>query len=698
MPRLFVAAVKYAGLAARVPGEVSRVARHRQALPELWYNASIPSVPEQNFQPAPAHQLQPVPPPGSALRPRAGGLSAEPLIILTLVLVGLYFARVVLIPLAIALSLNFLLSPAVAQIERLRIRRIPAVLLVIAMSFALAWGVGWIVARQVISVINDLPNYQQNIQQKITSVHAPTSGPLGRAFKSIQEIGSDISNATNPAPAPQQTEPPALTRLGRERQRLQQLEQQSKEPVPVRVIRPAPTTGQYLQQYARPLLEPIGLLVMILIFTFYMLVKHENLRNRLLLLAGRGRISLMTQAMNEAAARISRYLVMNVLMNAAYGVVFGVSLSLLGVPNATLWGALTGILRMIPYAGTMAAGISTIAFALAVFPGWWHALWVALLFAGLELIVANFIEPHVYGRGTGISAFALIVMAVVWTLLWGWPGLIVSTPLTVCLIVTGRYIPQLSFLDILLGEDAELSPEAHYYERLLAMDQPEAHEIALAYLERHTLLELYDRVVLPALILSEQDRHKGVLDEVRGPWLYQDVTELIAEFTDYQPGNGDEEPEEEASRGKQHREGAEEEQTVVIRPVVCIPVDDEVDEIAATMLAQLLEQRGHATMLLHAASLTPEILSRLAQEPETAVCVSAVPPFAFAQARKMAQLLRESLPHNPILVGLWGGDGEKETLRNRFGAARPNGVATNLTSALGQIKELAAPPKSAAVS
>lgn len=641
---------------------------------------------EQNLQPAP--QPQSAPPSGS-LRPRASGLSAEPLIILALVLVGLYFARVVLIPLAIALSANFLLSPAVSQLERLRIRRIPAVLLVIAMSFALAGGVGWIVARQVISVINDLPNYQQNIQEKITSLHPPTTGPLGRAFKSIQQIGSDISNATTPAPPQPTPEPPAPTRRGRELQRIEQSReqalQQSKEPVPVRVIRSAPTTEQYLQQYARPLIEPIGVLVMILIFTFYILVKHENLRNRLLLLAGRGRISLMTQAMNEAAARISRYLVMNVLMNAAYGVVFGISLALLGIPNATLWGALAGILRMIPYAGTMAAGISTIAFALAVFPGWWHALWVALLFAGLELIVANFIEPHVYGRRTGISAFALIVMAAVWTLLWGWPGLIVSTPLTVCLIVMGRHIPQLSFLDILLGEDAELSPEAHYYERLLAMDQPEAHEIAITYLERHTLLELYDRVVLPALILSEQDRHKGVLDNVRGPWLYRSVTELIAEFTDYQAENVDEEPEEEAPRGAQ-----EEEQPAAIRPVVCIPADDEVDEIAAMMLAQLLEQRGHGTMLLHAASLTPEILARLGQEPDTSICISAVPPFAFAQARKLAQSLRDSLPHNPIVVGLWGGDGEKETLRSRFGVARPDAVATNLGSALKQIKELTA--------
>ncbi|MGB7191063.1 MAG: AI-2E family transporter, partial [Acidobacteriaceae bacterium] len=417
-------------------------------------------------------------------------------------------------------------------------------------------------------------------------------------------------------------------------------------------------------------------LLMILIFTFYMLVKHENLRNRLLLLAGRGRISIMSQAMNEAAARISRYLVMNVLLNAAYGVLFGVSLYFLGIPNATLWGALMGILRMVPYAGTLAGGISTIAFTLAVFPGWLHALWVLLLFAGLEFVVANFIEPHIYGRRTGISAFALLIMAVVWTLLWGWPGLIVSTPLTVCLIVMGRYIPQMSFLNILLGEDAELSPEAHFYERLLAMDQSEAHQIAEDFLDRHTLLELYDRVILPALILSEQDRHKGVLDSVHGSWLHQSVTELVAELTDYQrPPEGPSGSEGVAARA---------------HPVVCVPAEDDVDEIAATMLAQLLEQCGYGTMLLSTRSLTPEILSRLAEDPETVLCISAVPPFAFAQARRLAQSLRDSLPRNPILVGLWGGDGDGETLLARFGNARPNAVPTTLDAAILRIKEMTA--------
>jgi predicted PurR-regulated permease PerM len=592
------------------------------------------------------------------------------------VLVALYFARIVLLPLAIALALNFLLSPAVSQFERLRIRRIPAVILVVLMSFALAGGVGWIVTRQVITVIDDLPNYRLNIQEKLSSIHAPTTGPLGRAYKSIHELGADISNATNPKP-PQP--PPPRTRRERELQRLQQANQ----PVPVRVVPQQPTTGQYLDIYARPLIEPIGILIMVLVFTFYMLVKHENLRNRLLLLAGRGRITIMTQAMNEAAGRVSRYLVLNVVLNAAYGVIFGVSLYLLGVPNATLWGCIMGILRMIPYAGTLAAGLSTIAFTLAVFPGWLHALWVLLLFTGLEFSVANFIEPHIYGRGTGVSAFALIVMAVVWTLLWGWPGLIVSTPLTVCLIVMGRYIPQLSFLNILLGEEAELSPEAHFYERLLAMDQPEAHQIATGFLEKHTLLELYDRVVLPALVLSEQDRHKGALDGVHGAWLYQSVAEMIAELTDYEcaAAEGPEEPESTAPRP---------------RPVICIPAEDEVDELAATMLAQLLDQCGYGTMLLSTNSLTPEILSRLAEDSETILCVSAVPPFAFAQARKLAQSLRDSLPRNPILIGLWGGDGDKENLRARFGNARPNAVVTSLDSGLWQVRELTGNPKSPA--
>ncbi len=623
--------------------------------------ASLPTVP------APASNVP------SAPRSRRSLLSEEPLILLAFLLVGAYLARDILIPLAIALTLNFLLAPAVIQLQRLRISRLPAVALVAALAFSLAGGVGWIVARQVIAVVTDLPNYRNNIQDKLGALHAPNQGPLGMAVRSAREIGSEISGETEPAPPPMPKPEELRTRREREQARLQA----ESQPVLVKVVPQAQPGSkyQYLSQYAWPVLKPLGALVLVLIFTLYMLLKREDLRNRLLLLAGIGQLNLMTQALNEAAGRISRYLIMNVLVNAGYGVVFGVGLYLLHVPNATLWGVLMGILRMVPYAGTMIAGLAPVAFTLAVFNGWWHPLWVLLLFAGLEFVIANFIEPHIYGKRTGISSFALVIMAVVWTLLWGWPGLIVSTPLTVCLIVMGRHIPQMRFLHILLGDDAELSPEAHFYERLLAMDQVEARQIAEKFLQRRDLVELYDEVVLPALILSEQDRHKGVMDEVHGTWLYQSSIELIAELSDCKP--------------RQIEQPAENQTTPDrTRPVVCIPADDHADEIAGTMFSQLLEQCGHKTMLLNASALTPEIMTRLAEDVGTIVCISAVPPFAFAQARKLAQVLREHLPENLLIVGLWGDHDDPEDLRSRFGNAQPNSVVTTLRSALAQIRQM----------
>ncbi len=632
--------------------------------------------------------------PPSIPRSRAASLAGEPLVVLALVLLGLYFAREVLIPLAMALSLNFLLGPAVAQVERLRVGRVSAILMVMVTALFVAGTGGWIVARQVIGVVNDLPNYRDNIHGKLASLHAPTTGPLSHTVTSIREIGAEISNETEPkTPKPEDLR----TRRDREVARLQA----EKQPLPVVVVPPPQTTGQYLSQYARPILKPFGVLLMVLIFTIYMLLKREDLRNRLLLLAGMGRLNIMSQAMNEAAARISRYLITNVLMNAGYGVVFGVGLYLLHVPNATLWGALMGILRLIPYAGTMIAGLSTLAFTLAVFDNWWHPLWVLLLFCGLEFVIANFVEPHIYGKRTGISAFALVVMAIVWTLLWGWPGLIVSTPLTVCLIVMGRHIPQMSFLHILLGEDAELSPDAHFYERLLAMDQTEAHGVADSFLKEHTLVELYDEVVLPALILSEEDRHKGALDEVHTAWLNQSATELVAELTDYKPPPppepGTDAVAEEASEPvtaplsqplttPSDSEPAPDNAS----PVVCIAAGDQADEIAGTMLAQLLESnRGHRC---HAAVRSRPCRRRSwSGWPRTRTQCSAfrrIPPFAFAQARKLAQQLREGMPKNPIVVGLWGGNSDAETVRARFGNARPDAIVTTLAEALAQVQEI----------
>jgi hypothetical protein len=335
---------------------------------------------------------------------------------------------------------------------------------------------------------------------------------------------------------------------------------------------------------------------------------------------------------------------------------------------------------MVPYVGTMIVGTATLGYTLAIFASWWHPLWVFLLFAVLEIAISNFVEPHLYGSHTGISALALVTMALVWTLLWGWPGLVVSTPLTVCLIVFGRYLPQMSFVHILLGDEAELAPEAKFYERLLATDQAEAHAIADNFLDGHTLVDLYDNIVMPALTMTEQDRHKGVLDEVRSSYLFQSATELIAELTDYRSPVDIDSP------------CASDSQAARTIPVVCVAANDQADEIAATMFAQLLEQCGHKTLLLPAAALSQEILTRLSEESETILCVSAVPPFAFAHARKLAQRLRQSLPANRIMIGLWGSGADKDSLRERFGHARPDVIVGSLREALDLVRELERTP------
>ena len=606
----------------------------------------------------------------STTRSRRGLLTNEPLILLALVLLALYYAREVLIPLAMALTLNFLLTPAVMFFEGLRLKRISSVVLVVFMASAVAGAVSFIVARQLIGVVNDLPNYQENISRKLAAINMPATSPFSKTVSSIREIEKTIAKDESASQQPDN----ATATAGR-RAREAGRQNPPVHPEPVVVVAPPESTGRYVSELLKPVMKPLATLGMVVIFTIYMLLKREDLRNRLLLLAGVGRLNLMTQALNDAAERISKYLVMNVVVNATYGVIFAVGLFLLHVPNATLWGALLALLRMVPYAGTMIAGFATIGYTLAVFDGWYHSLWVFLLFAVLEFAVSNFVEPYLYGSHTGISALALVAMAIVWTLLWGWAGLVVSTPLTVCLIVFGRYVPQMSFLHILLGEEAELAPEAHFYERLLATDQTEAHNVADRFLESHTLVDLYDNVVMSALIMTEQDRHKGVLDDVRSSYLFQSATELIAELTDYKSPLSPEPP--------------CNPETVPARtyPVVCVPASDQADEIAATMLAQLLEQCGHKTLLLPSSALSPEILSRLAEEAGTILCISAVPPFAFAHARTLGIRLRQSLPGNRMLIGLWNTAGDKDVLRERFGPARPDFVVATLQEALAQIKE-----------
>jgi predicted PurR-regulated permease PerM len=582
-----------------------------------------------------------------------------------LTIAALYFAREILIPFAFALTLTFLLTPAVAFLERLRFGRVASVLATVLFSIALTGGVGWLIVNQLVDVANQLPLYRENIHAKIEAFHVPVTGQLGQAAESVQEVVREVATAGAPTPVP----PPH----GRDSKRLNPPSAPA-SPVAVRVVQPTTNAWTQLRDVGTPVLAPLGRAGMVVIFTIFMLLQRQDLRNRLLRLAGLGQLNRMTQAINDASGRVSRYLLMQFLVNASFGTLFGIGLYAIGVPYAALWGAVAGMLRIVPYVGTLAAAVLPLALSLAAFDGWHRPLLVFLVFAGLELITGNVIEPWLYGAHVGISSLALLVAAVFWTVLWGPAGLILATPLTVCVVVLGRYVPQLSFLHILLGDEPVLAAEAQIYQRLLAMDQVEAHSIVEHFLKGRPLVELYDAVLIPALSMAEQDRHRGAIDAAREEFLFLSINEMIAEFAEFPAADGGGAAERVDSR------------------ILCLPAHDRADEITAAMLSQILEQKGFATLCFPVVgSSLHEVLESIAAGHGDVVCISALPPYAFAPARAMCKQIRERFPKLKVVVCVWGFSGDTQKAITRFERTQPDRLSTSLAEAVAHVQELVSP-------
>src|ERR1019366_5911851 len=342
-------------------------------------------------------------------------------------------------------------------------------------------------------------------------------------------------------------------------------------------------------------------------------------------------------------------------VNVGFGAICGTGLLLIGVPYAVLWGAVAAILRIVPYVGSVVAAALPLMLSLAVFDDWLHPLSVFLMFSTLELVTGNWVEPWLYGVHTGVSSLALILTTVFWTVLWGPAGLILSTPLTVCVVVLGRYVPQFAFLHILLGDEPALVEEARFYQRLLAMDDQEARTVVDRYLNDHSLLQLCDSVVIPALTLAEHDRHKGALDADREAFLFLSVKEMLTELAERAEKSGFVDV---AITG-------EAKPAAPVGRILCIPANDEADEVTAAMLALLLEHSGCIVVtLMPDASL--QQLAFVQPAAGDVFCISALPPFAFAHARTLSHELRMRFPGIRIVVGVWGFAGETERAMERF--------------------------------
>ena len=573
---------------------------------------------------------------------------------LALITAALYWARAVLIPVALAILLAFLLTPVVVALQRRGLGRVLSVILVAVLAFTFLGGISWVVGRQFVALINDLPSYQDNIKRKITDIRsAGKGGFFEKAQETAEQIGQEL----------QAEERPVASR---------------DKPIPV-VIQPPSMLWQ-----VPVLLEPLATAGLVIVLVLFMLLDRGDLRNRFIRLVGYGRLTVTTKALEEAGMRISRYLLMQSLLNGSQGLVLGVGLWLIGLPYAILWGALTALLRFIPYAGPVAAALFPAFLSLAVFPGWQQPLMVIGLILLLELISNMIMEPLLYGRTAGVSEVLLMVAIAFWTWLWGPIGLLLATPLTVSLGVLGRYVPQLEFLGVLLSDEPALETHTSYYQRLVARDEDEAEDLIEEYLQTHTLVETYDEVLVPALHAAKKDHVRGNLSDDDMLFIVQTTHDIVEDIGSHPPQQALPETTEATANGLDHNSSP----LPKVQVMGC-PARDQADEVTLFMLQQLLDPGHFEFELLPATMLVSEIMALLDQQhPGGLLCLGILAPGGMAQARYLCKRLRARDAEIKIVVGRWGLSQHNENSENLLLAAGADYIGITLQETCAQIAQL----------
>jgi len=596
------------------------------------------------------------------------------LLIVALVIVALYYAQEVLLPLALAVLLSFVLTPLVTRLERWRLGRIPAVVVVVLLTCSAIGAVGLLATRQVVELGIQLPEYKANLIERIRSVRNGTGGTLKEARQAIDDISAELTADSEDAPRPTLKET-WLSWLGTK------TEPRSKEAgaVAVKVVELPPSPLTQIRSWFGPLVAPLSTAGIVFVLVFFILVNREDSRNRIIRLIGTSTIYATTEAIDDVATRLSRYLQMQLLINAIYGAIVALGLGLLGVPNALLWGIFGMLLRFLPYIGPWIAAAMPITLSLATSPGWSQPLWTVGLFVALELVVNNVLEPWLYGSRVGVSSMGVILAAIFWTWLWGPIGLVLAMPLTVCAVVVGNYVPQLRFLSVLLGDRAALQPHEHMYQRLLAADDVETSRLAEDYLKSVDWIELYDRVVIPALQLAERDRHAGLLSERQETLVIETAQELIEDLGERQLELARQAAAAEAPGGTGNEAAAR---------VFCVPVRDQADETAAVMLGQTLSSAGFAADVGSLHLLASEVVDRIAAAEYDVAVIVMLPPFGSRNARYLCKRLRQSNPDLRIVAALLNGAQLKST-QQRLQDSGADLVVASLPSAVSAVRNLA---------
>lgn len=595
------------------------------------------------------------------------------------VIAALYFARELLIPLALSALLTFLLSPMVARLERW-IGRIAAVLLLVTLIFTATGAAGWVLTRQLVDLATKLPEYKGNITEKLHAFRTSKNGTFTKFSQTFDELKQELPGGSAP-------ETPVITQeRGKPETAVASPPNAPTQAMPVKVIETAKANPiELVQTIITPLLGPLGTAALVLVLVICMLFQREDLRNRLIRLIGQGRISATTRALDDAADRVSRYLRMQLLVNVTYGICIAIGLYFIGVPNAALWGALSVVLRFIPYIGPWVATILPTLLALAIAPGWKMPVLTVALFGGIELLLNNILEPLLYGKHTGVSSIALIVAAVFWTWLWGPVGLVLATPLTVCLVVMGRHVPRLAFLSILLSDEEPLTPAEECYHRLLKARDQDEMEIVEEHLKEHSLADLYDSMLIPVISAAETDARDGSVDAEQLAEVRQSLRVILDDLST-RPAVADQ------IKGEKI-EIAHHPKIVPAADcrVYCLPARAERDEFAGAMLTQLLKEQSfkahNASATLHAA----ELLDLVEADRASVVCLSVVAPSTIIHARFLCTKLRARFPQLKIIVGLWGATERVAEATKRLHDSGADEAVVSLAAAVTAISGFAQP-------
>jgi predicted PurR-regulated permease PerM len=579
----------------------------------------------------------------------------------------LYWARTVFIPVALAVFLTLLLAPLITAMQRRGLRRLPSVLLVVMLAAAVLGGGVWLVTAQVTSLAGEVPKYTKNIKGKVQALRHLGQGSV---TSGLEKMIQEISGAWNL---------PAGSREGKHGDKKTDLA--SQKPTTVVLEPESPTWLAQMPALLTSLLETLGGLALVLVLVVFMLLKREDLRNRLIRLVSHGQITVMTKALDDAGRRISRFLLMQLIVNATVGMSVGVGLLAIRVQYALLWGFVAAVLRYIPYIGIWIAALPPIILSLAMFEGWLQPLLVLGLFLAIELLASNVAEPRLYGRSIGVSEVALLVAAAFWAFLWGPIGLILSSPLTVCLVVLGKYVPQLKFLDVLLGDEPPLDAHVTFYQRLLARDQDEATQLVLTQAKASSPEQVYDDFLVPALNYAKRDRERDDLTEADEQFIVQATREILEDLGERR---------EAAAQDKEaiHAEDQANASAPIRLHILACPARDQADQLALEMLRQLLDPAKWVVEVAAIETLTADLVGQVAAQTPALVCIGALPPGGLAHARYLCKKLRARFPEVKIIVGRWGLTGGVEANREQFQDAGADLTATTMLETRSQLNSL----------